>query len=101
MKGNFLKNNIKKYLLLRNNKGDEVESWYTCLGHKPLHKLCFYSGGIRTLVAMATYIFHRLIMGKVYPLHKLCFCFVQVRTGCYGIFFHFVVIPGQYSGEHL
>ena len=25
----------------------------------------FYSGRIRTLVAMATYIFHRLIMGKV------------------------------------
>ena len=27
--------------------------------------LCFYSGRIRTLVAMATYSFHRLIMGKV------------------------------------
>ena len=25
----------------------------------------FYSGRIRTLVAMATYIFHRLIMGNV------------------------------------
>ena len=30
-----------------------------------LHKLCFYSGRIRTLVAMATYSSHRLIMGKV------------------------------------
>ena len=28
-------------------------------------KLCFYSGRIRTLVAMATYSSHRLIMGKV------------------------------------
>ena len=27
--------------------------------------LCFYSGRIRTLVAMATYSSHRLIMGKV------------------------------------
>ena len=29
------------------------------------------------------------------------YCFVQVRTGYYGNFFIFVVIPGQYSGEHL
>ena len=28
-----------KILLLRN--GDEAETWYTCLGHLPLHKLCF------------------------------------------------------------
>ena len=28
-------------------------------------KLCFYSGRIRTLFAMATYSFHKLIMGKV------------------------------------
>ena len=27
--------------------------------------MLFYSGRIRTLVAMATYSFHRLIMGKV------------------------------------
>ena len=29
------------------------------------HFFNIYSGQIRTLVAMATYIFHRLIMGKV------------------------------------
>ena len=64
MKGKFLKN-IKKNLL-RNHKGDEAETVHTCLGHWPLHKLCvFYSGRIRTLVAMETYIFHRLISGKV------------------------------------
>ena len=28
------------------------------------HKLCFYSGRIRSLVAMAIRFFHRLIMGK-------------------------------------
>ena len=50
---------------LRNHTGDEAETWHTCLGHKPLHKLCFYSSQIRTLVAMATYSSHRLIMGKV------------------------------------
>ena len=44
-----------KNLLLRNHKGDEVETWHTCLGHWPLQKLCFYTGRIRTLVAMATY----------------------------------------------
>ena len=31
----------------------------------PLHNLCFYSSRIRTLVAMVTLSFHRLIMGKV------------------------------------
>ena len=54
-----------KNLLLRNHKGDEAEPWHTCLGHQPLQKLCFYSGRIRTLVAMATYSSHRLIMGKL------------------------------------
>ena len=55
-----------KNLLLRNHIGDEAETWHTFLGHQPLHKLCFfYSGRIRTLVAMATYSSHRLIMGKV------------------------------------
>ena len=52
-------------LLLRNHMEDEAETWHTCVGYYPLQKLCFYSGRIRTLVAMATYIFHRLIMGKV------------------------------------
>ena len=54
-----------KNLLLRNHKANEAETWHTCLGHWPLYKLCFYSGRIRTLVAMATYSSHRLIMGKV------------------------------------
>ena len=44
---------------------DEAETWHTCIGHCPLQKLCFYYSRIRTLVAMATYSFHRLIMGKV------------------------------------
>ena len=30
-----------KNLLLRNHKGDEAETWHTCLGHEPLQKLCF------------------------------------------------------------
>ena len=39
-----------KNLLLRNHKGDEAETWHTCL-----YKSCvFYSSRIRTLVAMAT-----------------------------------------------
>ena len=44
---------------------DEAETWHTCIGHCPLQKLCFYSVRIRTLVSMAAYIFHSLIMGKV------------------------------------
>ena len=30
-----------KNLLLRNDKGDEAETWHTCLGQYPLQKLCF------------------------------------------------------------
>ena len=51
---------IFKILLLRNRKEDEAETWHTCIGHCPLQKLFFYSGRIRTLVAMATYSVHRL-----------------------------------------
>ena len=56
---------LTKILLLRNGKEDEAETWDTCIGHCPLQKLCFYSGRTRTLVAMVTYSFHRLIIGKV------------------------------------
>ena len=52
-----------KNLLLRNLIWDEAETWHSCLS---LYVNCvFYSGRIRTLVAMATYSSHRLIMGKV------------------------------------
>ena len=30
-----------KNLLLRNHMGDEAETWHTCFGNLPLHKLCF------------------------------------------------------------
>ena len=60
--GNFLRKKIK-ILLLRNRKENEAETWHTCIA---LYKsYVFYSGRIRTLVAMATYSFHRLIIGKV------------------------------------
>ena len=81
MKGKFLKN-LKKNLHLRNHKEDEAETWHTCLGHWPLHNLCFYSGRIRTLVGMATYIFHRHIMGKV----KIDI--FSVSVGVFGIYFY-------------
>ena len=51
---------------------DEAETWHTCIGHCPLQKLCFYSGQIRTLVSMAAYIFHSLIMGKVEIANFYC-----------------------------
>ena len=52
-------------ILLRNCKEDEAETLHTCIGHCPLQKYVFYSGQIRTLLSMAAYIFHSLIMGKV------------------------------------
>ena len=63
IKGRFSKKIFK--IRLRNRDEDEAETRHTCKGHCPLQKLCFYSGRIRTLVAMATYSFHRLIMGKI------------------------------------
>ena len=51
--------------LLTNHKGDEAETWHTCLGHWPLYKFFFYSCRIRTLVAMATYSSIKFLMGKV------------------------------------
>ena len=60
-----------KNLLLRIHKGDEAETWHTHLEHEPLQKLYFYSGLIRTLVAVVTYSSHRLIMGKV-EIDSLC-----------------------------
>ena len=53
-----------KNILFRNHKVDEAENWHKYKGHWPLHKFCFYSSRIRTLVAMATYSSHILIMGK-------------------------------------
>ena len=52
-----------KNLLLRNHKG-EAETWHD--KDISIYVCCvFYSGRIRTLVAMVTYSSHRLIMGKV------------------------------------
>ena len=59
-------------ILLRDRKEDVAETWHTCIGHCLLQKLCFYSGRIRTLVAMATYSFHRLVMGKVEIGNSYC-----------------------------
>ena len=56
---------IFNILLLRNRKEDEAETWHTCIGHCPVQQLCFFFRRMRTLVAMATYSFNRLIMGKV------------------------------------
>ena len=68
-----------KNLLLRIHIRDEAETWHICLG---LYISCvFYSGRIRTLVAMATYSSHRLIMGKA-EIDNFC----QVIGG-YLIFF--------------
>ena len=55
---------IFKILPLRNRKENEAETWHTCKGHST-KLMFFHSGRIRTLVAMVTYSFHRLIMVKV------------------------------------
>ena len=57
-----------KNLFLRNDKGGEAETWHTCFNRIiPSTKgvFFFYSSRISSLVAMATAIFHRLIMEKV------------------------------------
>ena len=52
----FAKKNIKKKELIRSYNGDK---------YKPLRKYCFYCRCLSTLVAMETFNFHRLIMGKM------------------------------------
>ena len=51
-----------------------------------LYIICvFYSSRVRTLVAMVTLSFHRLIMGKVEISYNLCFLFqADKNSGCYG-----------------
>ena len=52
---------------------DEADTLHTCFYDITLYIGCvFYSGRIRTLGAIAIYIFHRLVMGKVEIVHILC-----------------------------
>ena len=60
-----------KNLLLRNHKGDEAETWHTCLGLYISY--VFHSGRIRTLVAMATYSSQRLKAKDRIAKKLLCF----------------------------
>ena len=74
----------KRVSFRRNHKEGEAETWHTCLGHYPLHKLCFfYFDRIRTLVAMSTFSSDRLIMGKV-EIDNFC----QVIGGYLKLFLH-------------
>ena len=54
-----------KNLLLRIHKGLKLKLGIHAENISLYKKLCFYSGQIRTLIAMATYSSHSLIMGKV------------------------------------
>ena len=49
-----IRKNVKTFFL-KNHKLDEGVTFHTCLWQYPLHKLYFYFGQIRTLVAMATF----------------------------------------------
>ena len=62
---------IFKNPLLRNRKWDARETLHTYLLLKGLQKLCFYCRSSFTFVAMATYSFHRLTLGKV-ELYNFC-----------------------------
>ena len=87
---------------------DEAETWHTCIGHCPLQKLCFYSGQIRTLVSMAAYIFHSLIMGKVEIGNFYCLigdnrilflqqCLLNSSQHFKRLFAQFDRLPGQHK----
>ena len=77
---------IFKNRLFRNNRGDEAETWHTCLGHYLLHRLCFLFRRIRTLVAMVTYYSHRLIMGK-----EEIYIFFSFSLGIFGFYTEMVI----------
>ena len=63
--------NIFKRLLLRSRVADTFHIKYIASTDVVNKKLCFCCGRIITLVAMATYSFHRLIMGKV-EIDRFC-----------------------------
>ena len=56
--------NIFKRHLLLSREADSFHISHIASMGRGNEKLCFYSNRIRTLVAMATYSSHRLIMGK-------------------------------------
>ena len=56
-------------LLLRNCKENEAEIGVLALDIALYKSYDFYSGLIRTMVAMATYCFHRRIIGKFLLFH--------------------------------
>ena len=64
----------------------------------------FYSGLKRTLVAMATYIFHRLVMGKVKIYYFLSqwgyleFIFTEMFIESFVQIAEFDWVPGQQKG---
>ena len=64
MKGKFLKN-IKKTFISETIRGMELKLGIHATDIILYMNCVLYSGWIRTLVAMATYSSHRLIMGKV------------------------------------
>ena len=63
-KGQIFEKKIFKNLLLRNCLLYEADTLHIYVPGISLYKKCFCSSQIRTLVAMATFSFHRLIMGK-------------------------------------
>ena len=75
--------NIFKRHLLLNREADSFHIPHIAFIGRANEKLCFYSGRIRTLVAMATYSSHILIMGKV----EIC-NFFSVSMEILGIFFY-------------
>ena len=59
--------------------------------------ICFCSGWIRTLVPMATYVFHRLIMGKVEMN-----IYFSVPMGIFNLeLFYTEMFIEQYSAFHM
>ena len=83
IKGKFSKAVQKSSL--KNHEWNEVESLHTCLGHYPLHNLCFYSRCSSTFAAMVTYSSHRLTMGKVKNCHLFAFSQRSVCISFYRI----------------
>ena len=76
--------------LLRNHKVDEAVTWHICSKDISLYMNCvFYFSHLRTLVAMATYSSHTLIMGKA-EIYSFCCLIVNL-----------IVCRGQMKGKFL
>ena len=94
IKGKFSK--LLKTLLLRNHMGMKLKVGKHALEISLFINCVFYSGRIRTLVAMATYSSRRLIMGKA-EIDSFCCLICNIYEFSFHRYIYLVVLLVSYD----